>query len=128
MNAQADVIIGHGMAGFSMTAATAKAVGANNTTCRVLGFVGGFIGMLPDLGGAYGNMILHDNWKTYHQLHSGTGNDFLRIFPQYSLHIAVDALYHEEGGGWNWKRWPLFTTIFIIEAVLTYLIWQWTGD
>lgn len=125
---KADIIVGHGMAGFSLYAGTAKVCGVNNSTSRIIGYIGAIIGMTPDILGAYGNVMLNDNYRLNHIAH--TWRNEMRYISPIALHLYIDELYHipyESGGGWNYTKWPLFVAVFIIEAVITYFIWVWTN-
>jgi len=121
---RADVTVGHGLSGFALSASVAKLSGCDNQTSRVIGIVGGILGMLPDVAGAVGN-VQGDRWQTYGRWHRG--DLAISFLPPIRLHLAIDGLYHKPGGGWAWDRWPLFVTIFVVEAVLAYLVWQWTA-
>jgi hypothetical protein len=126
--ASADSTVGHGLAGFTLYAGTAKLLGADNQTARTVGYVGAVLGMFPDIAGAYGNIVRRDDWETYRKFHNFDYYQTRYVPLPIAIHIEVDKVYHRNGGGWNWDRWPVFVVILVAEAVLTYLVWQWTAD
>jgi len=79
----------------------------------VLALTGAFFGALPDLFGAYGNIVHHDRWKLYNLAHSGPIGEILRYVPMYWLHLFVDS--HTHGTG---KRWWIPGEMLWLEAVL----------
>ncbi len=79
----------------------------------MLGLAGGVFGALPDLIGAYGNIIRHDHWSLYMSAHSGRIAGILRYIPMYGLHLFLDSLGHGPG-----RRWWLLQERFWLEATL----------
>ena len=79
----------------------------------VLFLTGAFFGALPDLFGAYGNIIRGDRWKLYLAAHSGPIGEILRWVPMYWLHLTVDSFTHGPG-----KRWWIPEERLWIELAL----------
>ena len=79
----------------------------------ILFLTGAFFGALPDLFGAYGNIIEHDRWKLYVAAHSGSIGEILRYVPMYWLHLYVDSFTHATG-----KRWWVWNELLWVEAAL----------
>ena len=69
----------------------------------VLALAGGFFGALPDLFGAYGNVVRHDHWRLYISAHGGRWGEILRFVPMYWLHLFIDSYTH--GPGRRWWMW-----------------------
>lgn len=87
-----------------------------------LGFVGAFLGALPDIIGGYGNWVEHDHYRLYVSAHRGAIEQILLYVPMYSLHLFVDTLTH--GSGRRWWLWNeglwLETLLWIINILLFY--------
>jgi hypothetical protein len=79
----------------------------------VLALAGAFFGALPDLFGAYGNLIRHDQWKLYTSAHAGPRGEILRYVPMYWLHLFVDSFTHGQG-----KRWWIWDELLWVEVAL----------
>jgi hypothetical protein len=78
-----------------------------------LALTGAFFGALPDLFGAYGNIVRHDQWKLYMSAHAGSMGQILRYIPMYWLHLFVDSFTHGPG-----KRWWIWNERLWIEVTL----------
>lgn len=66
-----------------------------------------FMSMLPDLIGAYGNIIRHDNWELYNRAHRGDIAKRFRWDGYYEGHLWIDGFFHKAEGGWiagAWKK------------------------
>ncbi len=79
----------------------------------VLALAGAFFGALPDLFGAYGNLVRRDQWKLYMSAHAGHRGEILRYVPMYWLHLFVDSFTHGPG-----KRWWVWNERLWVEAAL----------
>jgi len=66
----------------------------------ILALIGGSVGVLPDLIGAYGNFIKHDHWTLYRSAHRGAIAEILQYVPMYWLHLYTDRLTHGPGHRW----------------------------
>ena len=82
----------------------------------VLIAAGAFLGALPDLIGAYGNLIEHDHWALYRNAHQGEIKEVLQYVPMYWLHLRVDAQLHGQG-----RRWWVWNERFWAEIALWIL-------
>jgi hypothetical protein len=110
----------HGVQGFIMTSRIAEALGASKDVRIWTGVVGGILGMYPDLAGLYGNAVLHDNWKTYTQAHSG--KQLIAFLPPVSLHILLDRGFHEQTtDGWTKDAWKWEVVVLVVNIILIYL-------
>jgi len=93
-----------------------------------LGFV---LGMLPDVIGAYGNIIENDNWKLYRRAHHGDIEQVLRYVPMYSLHLYLDSEMHGEGRRW-WRydeRLWLEIVLWVVNVmVIVWLVKSWKAN
>ena len=78
-----------------------------------LALTGAFFGALPDLFGAYGNLVRHDQWKLYISAHAGHRGEILRYIPMYRLHLFVDSFTHGQG-----RRWWVWNERLWLEAAL----------
>ena len=78
-----------------------------------LALTGALFGALPDLFGAYGNLVRHDQWKLYMSAHAGSLEQILRYIPMYWLHLFVDSFTHGPG-----KRWWIWNERLWIEVAL----------
>jgi hypothetical protein len=90
---------------------------------RVLFLTGAFFGALPDLFGAYGNIVRHDHWRLYVAAHAGPIMEILRYLPMYWLHLFVDSFTHAPG-----KRWWVWDERLWLEAslwVLNFVVIAW---
>lgn len=93
-------------------------------------FVGlaAFMGALPDIIGAHGNYIEHDNWNEYTVAHSGSVADVLKYVPMYGLHLYTDSFTHSQGHRW-WKwneRLWLEALLWIINfIVIGWMVRRW---
>lgn len=90
--------------------------------------LGVFFGILPDLIGAYGNIVERDHWTLYRNAHFGAIKNILQYIPMYSLHLHLDALMH--GPGHRWWRWDerlwLEVLLWVINTiVLVWIISSW---
>lgn len=74
---------------------------------------GAFFGALPDLLGAYGNLVRGDRWRLYVSAHSGRIGAILRYVPMYWLHLFIDSFTHGPG-----KRWWIWNERLWIETAL----------
>jgi hypothetical protein len=90
---------------------------------RVLALTGAFFGALPDLFGAYGNLVRHDHWTLYIDAHAGPLGKILRYVPMYWLHLFVDSFTH--GAGKRWWVWDerLWVEATLWGANLTVIAW-----
>jgi hypothetical protein len=79
----------------------------------LLFLTGAFFGALPDLFGAFGNLVHHDRWKLYTAAHSGRWEEIFRYVPMYWLHLFIDSITHGPG-----KRWWVWHERLWIEAAL----------
>jgi len=75
------------------------------------------LGMLPDLIGAYGNIILHDNWDLYLSAHSGTIYDWLKWFPPYWAHCWLDSFTHGVNRWWVWNEGLWIEVVVVVVNV-----------
>jgi hypothetical protein len=82
----------------------------------VLVAAGAFFGALPDLIGAYGNLIEHDHWALYRSAHQGEIKEILQYIPMYWIHLRIDALLHGQG-----HRWWVWSERFWAEIALWLL-------
>ncbi len=80
---------------------------------QVLFLTGAFFGALPDLFGAYGNIVDHDRWKLYVEAHTGPIGAVLRYVPMYWLHLYVDSYTHAKG-----RRWWVWNELLWLEVAL----------
>jgi hypothetical protein len=74
---------------------------------------GALVGALPDLIGAYGNLIRRDHWRFYNYAHAGPMGEILRYVPMYWLHLFVDSYTHGPG-----KRWWIWDERLWLEVAL----------
>jgi hypothetical protein len=93
---------------------------------------GAFFGALPDIVGAYGNVVRHDHWRLYVSAHAGPLGEILRYVPMYWLHLFVDSFTH--GPGRRWWVWDerlwVEVTLWMVNAaiiVLYVMIWRRTN-
>ncbi len=86
----------------------------------VLAFIGGFLGALPDLIGAYGNFIRHDHWTLYLSSHQGRIASVLQYVPMYWLHLRIDSVTHGPNHRWwimgerLWLEIVFWTVNFVV--------------
>jgi hypothetical protein len=96
-------------------------------------------GMLPDLIGIYGHanaamaaraqnnpqwMSARD-WNGYYQrAHHSDLYEMLKVVPFYSLHIWVDAFFHEEEGGWNTQGYVFEVVVDIVMLAVIWIEWK----
>ncbi|MBI5471575.1 MAG: hypothetical protein HY961_04445 [Ignavibacteriae bacterium] len=90
--------------------------------------LGAFMGALPDLIGAHGNLIERDNWREYRVAHFGEISEVLKFVPMYGLHLYMDSLTHSVGHRW-WKwneRLWLEASLWAINVLLiAWLVRTW---
>lgn len=79
----------------------------------MLALIGALFGALPDLIGAYGNLILQDHWGLYHSAHHGSIAYALQYVPMYGLHLFIDSFAHGPG-----RRWWMWSERFWLEVLL----------
>jgi|GEM_PF-2532677 len=92
---------------------------------------GAFFGALPDLFGAYGNLIRGDRWRLYVSAHSGRIGAILRYVPMYWLHLFVDSFTH--GAGKRWWIWDerlwIEVTLWVVNlAVIAWFVRIWRNN
>ena len=85
--------------------------------------LGLIFGMLPDLIGAYGNIIEHDQWTLYRSAHFGAIKQVLQYVPMYSLHLYMDSLMH--GPGHRWWRWDERLWLEVLLWIINMVIIAW---
>lgn len=85
--------------------------------------LGVFFGTLPDLIGAYGNVIKHDHWTLYRNAHFGAIKDVLQYVPMYSLHLYLDTQMH--GPGHRWWRWDERLWLEVLLWIVNLVIIGW---
>lgn len=94
----------------------------------VVVFLGVFFGTLPDLIGAYGNLVDHDHWTLYRNAHFGDIKQVLQYVPMYWLHLYLDTLMHGPGHRW-WRmdeRLWLEVVLWMINlAIIAWLVRTW---
>ena len=93
-----------------------------------IAFVGGVLGVLPDLLGVFG-MIFKRYGGLYDSAHIGPLRDQLVYIPMYALHLGVDSLTHDpdrQWYGWNVRVWLqiLMWIVNIAIIVWFYRIWK----
>ncbi len=90
--------------------------------------LGGFLGMVPDLIGAYGNIVYHDHWTLYRSAHFGPIKQALQYLPMYWLHLYLDSLMHGPGHRW-WRigeRLWLEGFLWVVNVVvIVWLVKTW---
>ena len=93
-----------------------------------LALVGAFFGALPDLFGAYGNLVRQDRWRLYNAAHTGPIHDILRYVPMYWLHLYVDSFTHGPGKRWwmgDERLWLEITLWLVNIAVIAWFVRIW---
>lgn len=124
-------IICHGTEGGLMILALLRSWIARKSWPWVLVGLGLIFGMLPDLIGAYGNIVDHDHWTLYRSAHFGPIKQILQYVPMYGLHLFLDSLMH--GQGHRWWRWDermwLEILLWVVNAmVILWLVRTWKKD
>jgi hypothetical protein len=95
----------------------------------ILVTIGATFGVLPDLLGAYGFLVAHDNGQLYESAHSGAVSHVLQFIPMSALHLAIDSLAHDNGNGWYIRNGRLWIDIamWLVNFVVIYwfvIIWK----
>ena len=96
-----------------------------------LALAGAFFGALPDLFGAYGNMVRHDQWKLYISAHAGQRGEILRHIPMYWLHLFVDSFTHGAGKRWwvwNERLWVEIALWAVNLAIIAWFVRIWRNN
>ena len=97
----------------------------------ILIILGVFFGALPDLIGAYGNLVEHDHWALYRRSHFGDIEETLQYVPMYWLHLQLDRLMHGPSHRW-WKvderLWLEFILWVINVVVIVWLLNVWRNQ
>ena len=93
--------------------------------------LGVVFGALPDLIGAYGNIIEHDHWTLCRSAHFGEIKEVLQYVPMYRLHLYLDSIMH--GPGQRWWKWDerlwLEIVLWIVNViVIWWLIRSWRKE
>ena len=94
----------------------------------VLALAGAFFGALPDIFGAYGNLVRHDQWKLYMSAHAGPRGHILRYVPMYWLHLFVDSFTHGPGKRWwiwNERLWVEVARWVVNLAIIAWFVRIW---
>jgi hypothetical protein len=88
----------------------------------VLGTVGATLGLLPDLLGAIGILILHDRGRLYNSAHSGSIRDVIQYIPMCWLHLRLDPFMHDPELVWEgiYVRATLEVMLWLINAALIW--------
>lgn len=97
------------------------------TTVWILASFGMLFGALPDLIGAYGNLVFHDHWTLYRSAHYGQIAGVLQYIPMYWLHIKLDAVMHGRSAHWwvwNERLW-LEVLLWIINVTIIARSVRW---
>jgi hypothetical protein len=97
----------------------------------VLVLAGAFFGALPDLFGAYGNLVRHDQWKLYISAHAGSWRRILRYVPMYWLHLSVDSFTHGPGKRWwiwNERLWVEIALWVVNLAIIAWFVRIWRNN
>ena len=93
----------------------------------VLAFVGGVLGVLPDLIGVYG-IIFAPGGEHYNSAHGGALKEVLQYIPMYALHLGVDSLTHDpdrQWYGWNVRIWLQIVLWIVNIAVIVWFVRIW---
>jgi hypothetical protein len=85
--------------------------------------IAAFMGALPDIIGAHGNLMQHDNWSEYRVAHFGSVADVLKYVPMYGLHLYMDSFTHSMGLRW-WK-WNERMWLEVLLWVVNFVIIGW---
>jgi hypothetical protein len=102
----------HGVQGFTLHYAIAKALGASKEVCAIVGTTGLIFGIMPDL--PYGG------WRV-HTYQSKVG--FVNAVPGFALHIGLDMPWHSGSYGKHWaKDWKLIGLDVILWIVTVYAL------
>jgi hypothetical protein len=67
----------------------------------VIAIVGGILGVLPDVIGAFGLFLLGDEGRLYEQAHSGAIKEVIQYIPMTWLHLFLDSFMHDPYFTWN---------------------------
>jgi hypothetical protein len=97
----------------------------------VLALAGAFFGALPDILGAYGNLVRHDQWKLYMSAHAGPRGRILRYVPMYWLHLFVDSFTHGPGKRWwiwNERLWVEVALWVVNFAIIAWFVRIWRSN
>lgn len=89
---------------------------------------GAILGALPDLIGAHGNYVEHDNWGEYQLAHHGEVAGVLRYIPMYGLHVYLDRLTHDQGIRWwvaHERLWLEILLWLINFTVIGWMVKRW---
>ena len=92
-----------------------------------IAFVGGVLGVLPDLLGVFG-MIFNRYGGLYDSAHIGALRDQLVYIPMYALHLGVDSLTHDpdrQWYGWNVRVWLQIVLWIVNIAVIVWFVRIW---
>jgi hypothetical protein len=92
----------------------------------IVGAAGAVFGALPDILGAYGNYVDHDNWTMYRSAHFGELHDVLKYIPPYWLHLRIDRITHGLHHRWwvaDERLWVEIALWLVNLAVILFFVW-----
>lgn len=118
----------HGVQGGLLVAVLIQKWMRRKAALWILVIAGVLFGTLPDIIGAYGNLIEHDHWALYRRAHFGDIKDLLQYIPMYWMHLQFDGIMHGPGHRW-WKvdeRLWLEIVLWLINLlVIAWLMNSW---
>ena len=87
---------------------------------------GAFGGAGPDLVGAYGTLILHDNYALYGSAHHGAIYAVAKYLPPWWLHCAIDGFWHDPAPPFGWYAWGIYADLgfWLIVLAIGYYFWR----
>jgi hypothetical protein len=99
----------------------------------VLGIVGGVLGALPDLIGAFGMFILKDGSRLYNSAHAGTIKNLILFIPMCWVHLKIDPHMHDPSLRWHGLsiRVTLEIALWLANFLMIYLsmwMWRWSRN
>jgi hypothetical protein len=89
----------------------------------VLMIVGGVLGDLPDILGAYGIIALHDSYRLYLSAHYGAIKHVIRYIPMCWLHITVDPYMHDPDRLWHHIHLRIMLEVLLWILNIVVIAW-----
>lgn len=113
----------HGTEGGLMVLVLVRSWISKKALLWVLVGLGMVLGMLPDLIGAYGNIVYHDHWTLYRSAHFGAIKEVMQYVPMYWLHLYLDSLMHGPGHRWWRLGERLWLEVLLWVVNLMVILW-----